>query len=65
MTVALTCSCYDRRLSTDPCDCAVEHCRRCLYCVKHCPCPDPRPVGEDEADEPDVVTGGPTKESAS
>jgi hypothetical protein len=30
-------------------------CRRCLNCARHRPCPDPQLVGEDEADEPEVV----------
>ncbi len=49
--------CYrcDRSFDRDVCDCAVEHCRRCLNCARHCPCLDPHPVGEDEADEPEVV----------
>ena len=49
------CYCCDRRLDPDRCVCCVEHCRRFLNCARHCPCPDPQLVGEDEADEPEVV----------
>jgi hypothetical protein len=37
------------------CNCVVEHCLRCLYCNRHCPCPDPQLVGEVEAGEPEVT----------
>jgi hypothetical protein len=49
------CFCCDRSFNWDVSNCQVEHCRRCLNCARHCPCPDPRLVGEDEADEPEVV----------
>jgi hypothetical protein len=40
---------------TGPPTVTVGHRRRCLNCARHCPCPDPQLVGEDEADEPEVV----------
>jgi hypothetical protein len=49
------CFCCDRSFNPDPCDCVVEHCLRCLNCARHCPCPDPQLVGDDEADEPEVI----------
>jgi hypothetical protein len=48
------CFCCDRSFNRDVCACVTEHCR-CLNCARHCPCPDPQCVGEDEADEPEVV----------
>ena len=57
----MDCSCCDRRLAADPCDCEALYCRRCRRCARHCRCTDPRLVGADEgggqaeADEPVVV----------
>ncbi len=34
----MTCGCCYRRGEDRPCNCVVNVCRRCVYCVRHCRC---------------------------